>query len=170
MTTGRRTIRRYAHELYPHPDEYEVRPLTVEVPYLYAQAIGMDVSGTGWFGVFGTPGHWAMEAGMSRTLRKIEARRTALLADALLQGKTGDDAWEWVESSLDVESSVVYLRAEHYGVEATRIKPYPCGPEPDHHDHYGEPDSGGWRTVTRVDGRESDCPVCTEPVEGAVSS
>ena len=32
-----RTKRRYAHELYPHAGEYEVRPLAVEVPYLYAQ-------------------------------------------------------------------------------------------------------------------------------------
>ena len=36
----RRTKRRYAHELFPHPDECEVRPLAVEVPYLYARAIG----------------------------------------------------------------------------------------------------------------------------------
>ena len=46
MTT--RTIRRYAHEIYPHPEEWEVRPLEADVPYLYAIAIGLDLNGTGW--------------------------------------------------------------------------------------------------------------------------
>ena len=32
----RRTIRRYAHELYPHPDEWEVRPLSGEPPVVVA--------------------------------------------------------------------------------------------------------------------------------------
>ena len=35
----RRTIRRYAHEIYPHGNEGETRDLAVEVPYLYARAI-----------------------------------------------------------------------------------------------------------------------------------
>ena len=43
----RRTKRRYAHELYPHADEFEVRKLAVEVPYLYARAIGFEIEGTG---------------------------------------------------------------------------------------------------------------------------
>ena len=44
----RRTIRRYAHEMYPHAEEGETRALAVEVPYLYAKAVGLDVWGTGW--------------------------------------------------------------------------------------------------------------------------
>lgn len=75
------TKRKYAHELYPHPAEGEVRPLAVEVPYLYARA----------------------------------------------------------------------------------VKPYPCGPEPDQHDHLGDADARGWRTVNRVDGKESECADCCEP-------
>ena len=39
----RRTIRRYAHEMYPHAEEGETRALAVEVPYLYARAVGLDV-------------------------------------------------------------------------------------------------------------------------------
>ena len=44
----RRTIRRYAHEIYPHAALDEIRPLAAEVPYLYARAIGLEVVGTGW--------------------------------------------------------------------------------------------------------------------------
>ena len=54
-------------------------------------------------------------------------------------------------------------RAKHYGVPVEKIKPYPVLDEPDRHDHYGEPDARGWRTVTRVEGRESECPECCEP-------
>ena len=49
-----------------------------------------------------------------------------------------------------------YDRADHYGVPCDRIKPYPCGPEPDHHDHTGH------GIVTRIDCPESECPTCTE--------
>ena len=50
--SDRRTIRRYAHELYPHPNEYEVRALEVEVPYLYARFIGLNTFGTDWFALW----------------------------------------------------------------------------------------------------------------------
>ena len=43
-----RTKRRYAHELYPHADDFERRPLETEVPYLYARAHGIDIYGTGY--------------------------------------------------------------------------------------------------------------------------
>ena len=46
--TERRTKRRYAHELYPHAAEGDIRPLDVEVPYRIARAVGFDVQGTGW--------------------------------------------------------------------------------------------------------------------------
>lgn len=42
------TIRKYAHELYPHAAEGEVRPLAVEVPYLYARMVGLSPFDTGW--------------------------------------------------------------------------------------------------------------------------
>jgi hypothetical protein len=164
MSTGplpeRRTIRRYAHELYPHPDESETRPLSVEVPYLYARFVGLEVWGTSWFDV-----EPRMLAG-SRTHHMIDAARVALLADALAQGLTGDEAWAWASERVTDDMECVYDRAVGYGVPIDRVKPYPCGGEPDHHDHHGEPDDvRGWRVVTRVDGPESECPDCTEPVD-----
>ena len=98
-----------------------------------------------------------------RTMRLLDARHAALLADAIHQGLTGDEAWEWATSRYDEEGGWVYDRAKHYGVPIEKIKPYPVLDEPDRHDHYGELDTQGWRTVTRVEGRESDCPECCEP-------
>lgn len=154
--TDRRTKRRYAHELYPH-EEGTIRPLEVEVPYLYARALGLEIGGTSWFTV--EPRSIAGD----RVDRMIGARHVALLADALAQSLVGQEAWEWAESMLSDESGeTVYERAVHYGVDPTAIKPYQCGDEPNHHDHYSEPDRRGARFVDRVDGRESECDECTE--------
>jgi hypothetical protein len=158
----RRTKRRYAHELYPMAQEGEVRPLTVEVPALYAAAMGHEVWGTGWFAGIRTD-EYRQEAA-DRTVFLIEARQTAFLADALAQGLTGDEAWEWVvEHTADESGELAWERAEQYGVRPQAIKPYPCGPEPDHHDHFTNQDDRSG-IVTRIDGPESACPVCTEPV------
>ena len=146
----RRTIRRYAHELYPHPDEWEVRPLSVEVPYLYARAIGLDVWGTAWID---SPGR----ASFDRILHLLEARQKALLADALLQGLAGDAAWSWAADRYDETGGVVHDRAVHYGVPVSLIKPYPCGPEPDHHEHMASTgDVTGHGIVTRINRPESE--------------
>lgn len=152
----RRTKRRYAHELYPHGNEYETRPLAVEVPYLYARADGLDIHGTGWFEADGKEsGH--------RVHQMLDARMIAFLADALLQGLTGDEAWQWADQrAMEEDGSWVYERAEHYGVNPDLIKPYPCGPKLNHHDHFAEPDARGWRIVTRAPGAEDDCEECTE--------
>lgn len=152
----RRTKRRYAHELYPHAEEWETRPLAVEVPYLYARAVGLEVMGTGWSDMRGD----ALKETNARVMDLIAASRLALLADALLQGLTGDEAWQWadVRHWADAVGDFVFERAVHYGVPVDRIKPYPCGPEPDHHDHY----VNGSRRVNRVTGKESECPDCTE--------
>ena len=158
-TAQRRTKRRYAHELYPHAGEWEVRPLAVEVPYLYARMAGLSLFGTSW-----TQVEPRVAAG-ERTMQYIAAAEVALLADALAQGLTGDEAWRWAAERVTEDLEMAYERAAHYGVPLDRIKPYPCGPEPEHHDHLDEPDPRrGWRTVTRVEGRESDCPDCTEEV------
>lgn len=160
MSAARRTKRRYAHELYPHPEDGEVRRLAVDVPYLYAQAIGLEVHGTGWLDIE------PMILAGERTNRLVAAREIALVADALHQGMTGDESWEWAQSrAWDETGEIVGDRATHYGIDYDAIKPYPCGPEPDHHDHRGEPDRHGWRLVTRVQGRESECEDCTEPTE-----
>lgn len=155
----RRTKRRYAHELYPHPEEGEVRALAVDVPYLFARAVGLDVWGTGWFDLREGDGRMLS---VERTLNVLAARETALIADALLQGLAGDEAWTWMQERMDESGEWAYERATHYGVPIDQIKPYPCGPEPDHHDHHDEPDAHGWRTVHRTDGKESECPDCTE--------
>lgn len=155
--TERRTRRRYAHELYPHGEEFEVRPLDVEVPYLYARAVGFDVSGTSWFA---NPG----ENSATRTTQMLDARHIALMADAMHQGLTGQAAWEWAESRMDDSGEWIYERAAHYGVDTDAIKPYPCGPEPDHHDHYEAVPGVTWQKIHRIQGKESECPDCTEPL------
>ena len=160
----RRTIRRYAHEMYPHAEEGETRALAVEVPYLYAKAVGLNVWGTGW-------GDDKTDAGRDRDILRhiqlIAARHMALVADALLQGMAGQEAWEWADlRAWDETGEWVYERAMHYGVPVERIKPYPCGPEPDRHDHMASTgDVMGDGIITRIDCPESECPTCTEPNE-----
>lgn len=152
------TKRKYAHELYPHPPEDGARPLAVEVPYLYARAIGYEIHGTGWFDVE------PRSAAIERTEYLIAARHMALIADALLQGMAGDEAWEWAALRANEESGEwIGERSEVYGVPYFDIKPYPCGPEPEHHNHYGPENARGFRVVTRVQGKESECDECTEP-------
>jgi len=160
MSTERRTKRRYAHELYPHGNEWEVRPLEVEIPYLYARAIGFDVQGTNWF-------NGDVQLTGARTAQLLDTRHIALMADAMHQGLTGQAAWAWAESRMDESGEWIYERAVHYGVRPELIKPYPCGPEPDHHDHDEPVEGRTWLRVHRIEGKESDCPDCTEPVEAA---
>lgn len=161
------TKRRYAHELYPHAeDEYAVRPLSVEVPYLYARAIGFEVRGTGWFDLpIATPQGAQLSSG--RTLYLLAMRERAVLADAIHQGLTGDEAWEWAKGRYDEAGEWIYERAIHYGVKPELIKPYPCGDVPDQHDHMSSTgDITGQGIVTRINCREDECPACCEPVGG----
>lgn len=158
-TTERRTKRRYAHELHPHPDEHEVRTLDIDVPYLYARAIGMELRDTGW-----------QKASYSergdRVVLMIQARQIALMADAMHQDLVGQEAWEWARSAAtDETGEIVAERAVHYGVDLDSLKPYPCGPEPLRHWHYGPPDRRGGRPCFIIDGSEAACEECTEPVE-----
>lgn len=160
---ARRTKRRFAHELFPHAKEGEVRPLDVEVPYRIARAVGYDVAGTGWFDAETREQGIRMAA---RTVQLMNEARITMLAMALHKGLSGDEAWRWADSGMgDGEMWRVYEEAAAYGVDVHAIKPYPCGPEPDYHDHLGEPSPrSGSRLVTRVPGRESECVECTEPV------
>ena len=157
----RRTSRRYAHELYPHAtEEYEPRPLSVEVPYLYARAIGLEMHGTNWSTVE------PRTTGTDRVVQMIAARQIALLADAIYQGMTGDEAWAWADvRASDETGEWIGERSEVYGVPYDDIKPYHCGPEIDPHRHYGPPDSRGFRVSTSAVGTESACLECTEPIE-----
>lgn len=157
MSIKRRTIRRYAHEIYPHPSEYEVRNLATDVPYLYAIALGDETWGTNW-------GDASPEEQRARIVRLTAARQLAYLADALHQGLSGEEAWKWaMKRGWNYEGDVAYERAEHYGVDPTRIKPYPCGPVMDSHDHMASTGNAmGHGIVTRVSGPESECEACTE--------
>ena len=160
--TPRRTKRRYAHELYPVGEEGVVRPLSVELPRLYAIAMGSEVWGTGWFDAIKTA-EGRREAA-DRTVALIYARQAAFLADALAQGLTGDAAWTWAEQHLEDESGeLAYERAEHYGVNPALIKPYPCGPQPTSHDHMTNMVTRSG-VVTRIPIPESECVECTELV------
>lgn len=157
------TKRKYAHELYPHAAEWEVRPLSVEVPYLLARAVGLTTFGTGW-------------RSSAELLKRVEevtsASEIALLADALHQGLSGDAAWVWAAAGGEgqAQSELVYERALHYGVPVSLIKPYPCGPTPDGHDHMSSTgDATGYGIVTRIDIPEDQCPTCCEPEAGGAS-
>ena len=161
----RRTIRRYAHELFPHGEEGETRDLAVEVPYLYARAIGMDTWGTSALDMLNPDNHpHTRELGYIRYSELAQTRQLAFIADALHQGLTGQEAWQWADvRAMDETGEWAYERAIHYGVPCDRIKPYPCGPEPDHHDHMASTgDVTGHGIVTRIDCPESECPTCTE--------
>ena len=173
--SDRRTIRRFAHELYPHPDEWGVQPLAEAVPYLYARAIGLEVRDTDWFDLGGTPEDRKDEHGKfraefllacERTNALVAARSAALHADALLQGLAGVEAWTWAEERASDETGEwAYERAAHYGVPADRLKPYPVvteSPTHTHHDTTGN--ATGWGVITRIDMPESECPDCTEPI------
>jgi len=158
----RRTKRRYAHELYPAGGEWEVRPLAVEVPHLYAKAMGLEVEGTSWFDLLASDGDGPLKAG-NRIGQLVAARRLAFAADAMAQGLTGDEAWAWAQQHGNDESGeLAWERAEHYDVDPYAIKPYPCGPEPIDHDHYT---NGTHGVVTKIPLRESECADCTEPIE-----
>lgn len=163
-----RTKRRYAHELYPHAEEGETRPLAVEMPYLYALFVGLSIQGTDWFELgHKDRSHEERVLSYERTMTFIRAKRTALLADALLQGMTGDEAWAWAdERAWDESSEIAYERAAHYGVPIEDIKPYPILKERDSHDHRTErgPNDRGW-FIKRIEGKESECPECCEPIE-----
>lgn len=157
-TQERRTKRRYAHELYPHGEEFETRDLTVEVPYLYARALGLDVQDTSWMEV--EPRSLAG----ARIIQYLDTARAAFLADALLSDMVGQEAWDWADAKTNEEAGeFLYERAVKYGVNPDLIKPYPCGREPKHHSHYSH---GTYGVVTNIPIPESECLDCTEPIPG----
>ena len=158
--TKRRTIRRFAHELYPHGMDGEIRPLEAEAPYWLARAAGLDIRGTAWLS---DDVEWRPRVG-----EFIAAARIALLADALLQGRAGQEAWEWAtQYTGDELYEVICDRAVHYGVPVELIKPYPCGTEPDWHHHMASTGNiTGYGFTTTINCPESECPACTEEVDG----
>jgi hypothetical protein len=82
------------------------------------------------------------------------------------QGLTGQVAWDFVNHRIDDEMEMAEERAYDVLTDEVivTIKPYPCGPEPTRHEHAGPSMHGGWRKVVMIDGPESACDACTEPV------
>lgn len=159
-TVKRRTIRRYAHEVFPHPQEGEVRDLETEVKYLYAQWLGHELFGTDWFTLGDSDDPVKRRLTGLRTAHFIRLQQLALTADALHRGLTGQAAWEWVVKHHDPESEVTYDCAAKYltDAEMERIKPYPVLEEIEPHEHVNRTT----RIVTYAEGKESNCDECTE--------
>lgn len=168
MTVERRTKRRFAHELYPHPEEGEARDLAVDARYLLAMAIGTQVDRE-WHDLVSEGGESARLAS-DRTMLHLATCDIAFLAVALADGRSGQDAWDWARRARgDEYDELIYEAAERYGVDWDTIKPYPIRSEPDTHEHWTERNAHGSRTLLdyRVLGKESDCDECTEPVPSA---
>jgi hypothetical protein len=156
----RRTKRRYAHELFPHAADDELRPLAVDVPYWYARAKGLSLQDTSWSSPEG------LASAGERVTQFIDTMRIALLADAAYQGLSGQELWDWVEHRVTDDMEVAWERAYEYIDDDVieSIKPYSCGPEPEVHWHYEPRNAHGARFMHRAAGRESECIECTEPI------
>lgn len=159
VTPTRRTKRRYAYELYPAgPEDGTTRPLSEDVPYAIARALGLTIWGTSW--------RQAEPRGAAgdRISEFLSAARIAFLADALHQDLVGQEAWDWADARSNEEADAfLWERAEHYGINPALIKPYPCGPEPSTHDHMTDM-VNRFGFVTRIPIPESECAECTEPI------
>lgn len=162
---GRRTKRRLAHELFPHPDEGEVRSLAIDAPYELARAIGLDLDRE-WHELLDTRNRADTRAATERTSAFITAARLALLADALHRGLAGQEAWEAAMGpSGDTLDEWVWLRACEHGIPVDKIKPYNILDGAKSHDHWTKPEGTGWWTLAaRLPIPEDDCMDCTEPI------
>lgn len=161
----RRTKRRYAHELYPHPGEGESRPLAVDARHALAMAIGSQV-GREWHDLIGQGGESARVA-TDRTMYHLALADVAFLAVALADGLSGQEAWDWArEARGDEVDELLYEAAERFGVDWDAIKPYPIREEPETHEHWTPRNAHGTKMLLeyRVAGKESEREECTEPV------
>lgn len=159
MSNARRTKRRLAHELYPRPkDEFSTHTLDEAVKHFMAFAVGTAVAGTDWLDAL--KGDETRRVAVDRLALHMMTTRVALLLDAIHQEKTSEEAWEHVTpfgyDDGDITGEVLYARARNHGITIDNIKPYPVLAETGTHCHQGEP---------LVNGKESECEACTEPVE-----
>lgn len=162
---ARRTKRRYAYELYPHREDSESRSLAVDVPYQIANAIGMSSGTREWHELIDQGGD-AAQAAVNRTVQFLEACHVALLAVALHEGLSGQQAWdEATRWAGDEAGEMLWDAAQQYGVPLNDIKPYPIRGEASTHEHWSQETASGWREAIdlRVSGPESECDECTEP-------
>lgn len=161
----RRTRRRFAHELYPEPGDGA--SLEESARYWLARASGLNVWGTDWLDLMDAPNPLSRKLAWMRAEVLVRTRHIALLADVLASGLTGQEAWtEAAEMASDETGEIVWDRAVAHGIDPDRIKPYPVVAEPDHHRHWTPRDPRGVRVlIGTIDGKESECPDCTEEVE-----
>lgn len=114
---------KYAHELYPEPDGHD---LATDVPYLFARALGFRAGTDQWHEYLSSGDEAKQRMAWERTVLQCELRGTALVADALAQGMSGQEAWTWSQERADEESGEwIWERATAYGVDPEAIKPYP---------------------------------------------
>lgn len=100
----------FAHELYPPFKAGEHPPLSAQVPWLYARAVGL--SSGGW-------------QGKARMRQRQDAAFVAILADMRLRGVDERDALRWASDfSTAKRQEFVRLRAKAYGVPVEQIRTY----------------------------------------------
>lgn len=109
--------KKYAHEIVRHPDEGETLPLHHMVRYHYAQA-------QAWHLAFAD----AVSANQHSDLalsQYMGHSHLAFLHDALMQGRTGQDAADWASERNHSESAeLVWERGAIYGLDPDSIRAY----------------------------------------------
>ena len=114
---------KYAHEVYPEPNDHT---LADEIPYLFARALGLRSGFDEWHDYLSSDDPIKRRAAWERTDLMCKARSICLVADALAQGMSGQEAWTWSQERADEETGEwIWERAVHYGVDPDLIKPYP---------------------------------------------
>lgn len=111
---------KYAHEIVPHPDEGESRPLGTVVRYHYAQALAWHLAFAEVIrvGELGPRLDFALSQYLSHT-------HLAFLHDALAQGLADQGAADWAAVRIHPESpELVWERAVHYGLDPDEIRAY----------------------------------------------
>lgn len=110
--------KKYAHEIIPHPEEGEAKPLDYLVRYHYAQAQGWHLA---FAEVLDEPGP-RFDLALSQYLHHAHL---GFLHDALHQGWAGQAAVDWVADRNHSESAEwVWERAIECGLSPDEIKPY----------------------------------------------
>ena len=108
----------YAHELVPHPDEGETKPLDYLARYHYAQAQAWHLA---FADVIDDPGP-RLDFALGQYLRHAHL---ALLHDALAQGMGGQEAADWASQRNHSESAEwIWERGVAYGLDPDQIRPY----------------------------------------------
>ena len=112
------TEKKYAHEIMPHPEEGEAKPLDYLVRYHYAQAMAWHLT---FADVLDSPGP-RFDLALSQYLHHAHL---GFLHDALRQGMDGQEAVGWVADRNHSESvEWVWERAVACDLNPDEIKAY----------------------------------------------